>query len=138
MSEATCGNALTDRPGFRFAHPGYGGYGDYAALTTSTPTFSPAVVATLISASRLNLLMRPRSRSFSRGWVRPSRLAVAACVRPQAATVSRIAIIIAARAFMLAACAREGSIASHTLANRCFFIALLTGFIRTFISVLIS
>ena len=39
--------------------------------------------------------------------------------------VSRIAIIISARAFMFAASAREGSIASQTLSKRCFFITLL-------------
>jgi hypothetical protein len=50
---------------------------------------------------------------------------VAACVKPHVSTVSRIAIIISARAFMFAACSREGSMASHTLSNFCFFIVLL-------------
>jgi hypothetical protein len=54
--------------------------------------------------------------------VRPGRFAIAACIRSHALTVSRIAIIISARAFMFAACARAGSIASHTLSNRCFLI----------------
>src|SRR6202795_4757474 len=95
-----------------------------AGRTTYTRMESPARAARLISASRLNLLMRPRTRSFILGCVRPRRLAAAACVVPHDATVSRIANIISLRAFILAACAGEDSIASHTLRKRCRFIAV--------------
>src|ERR1043165_3268021 len=47
----------------------------YAAFTTATRTSSPAAIAMFTRASRLNLLMRPRRRSFSRGRVTPSRFA---------------------------------------------------------------
>ena len=68
--------------------------------------------------------MRPRTRSFILGCVRPRRLAAAACVVSHDATVSRIANIISLRAFILTACAGEDSMASHTLRKRCRFIAV--------------
>src|ERR1700731_1972404 len=100
-----------------------------AGRTTSKRTESPARAARLISASRLNLLMRPRTRSFILGCVRPRRLAAAACVIFHDATVSRIAIIISLRAFILAACAGEDSIASHTLRKRCLFIGVYSALV---------
>ena len=65
-----------------------------------------------LAASRLNLLMRRRRRSFRRGWVSTEALRGRRLqVRAHRATTSRIAMIISARAFMFAAFAREGSIA---------------------------
>src|ERR1700680_5142919 len=100
-----------------------------AGRTTPTRMESPARAARLISASRLNLLMRPRTRSFILGCVRPRRLAATACVVSQDATVSRIANIISLRAFILAACAGEDSVASHTLRKRCRFIAVYSALV---------
>lgn len=57
-----------------------------AASAISSRTVSPAWLARLMSVSRLKFVIRPRSRSLSRGCVIPSRRAASACVTCQLRT----------------------------------------------------
>ena len=96
-----------------------------AALRICRRTTRPAGVARFTSASRLNLPIRPRIRSFRRGCVSPSRRAASVWLTFQLSILPRNAIINSERARILAASAAVSSSASHTLANFCRAIAWL-------------
>lgn len=72
-------------------------------------------MAMLTRASSEKRLMRPRSRSFMRGWVTPQRRAASACVQPLAVTRAESARASSARARRLAASCGVSANASKTL-----------------------
>src|SRR5271155_3751207 len=88
-----------------------------AAAPILSRTARPAGPARFISASRLNLSIRPRIKSFKRGCVTPKRRAASVWLIFQLSILLRIAIISSERARILAASAAVSSRASQTLAN---------------------
>jgi hypothetical protein len=107
----------------------------YAALFTCifftlNCTLRPALVASVVNASRLNLLSLPRIKSFRRGRVIPRRVAASACVMFQLSTIFSIELIKSERNVRFKASSGVLAKASHTFSN--FIISTFNQFISQF------